>query len=336
VLAVAMGMIPLIGGVLEESGQMDSLINNLRLGKRNLLAVIPALFGLLPMPGGAILSCPLVERIYPEGTGIHKSVVNVWFRHLLILIYPISPALIVSCKIVGLEVYRAIIFLLPWAIYSFILGYVFFLRKVKGEMTYKMRFSLKELAIPLLVILLAPIINFCLQKFVNLRPANLSTFLGVSMSLLVGILLSKTKINLSQIAIKMRTWNFALIIFGMFLFVNVFKSSPVASLFADLPITREMLGLAGGFILGFFTGRVQLPASIILPIYLVRFGNISPFNFSLIYVSIFFGYMISPVHPCACVSVAYFGTKLKNFLKVMSSPTIILIITIYLVFKFIL
>jgi Uncharacterized conserved protein len=118
-LAVAMGLIPLIGGVMEESGQMDGLVNNLRIGKKSFLGISPALIGMLPVPGGALLSAPLVERV---GEGIEpgrKASLNVWFRHILFLIYPISPELIVSIEIAGLDVYDALPYLFHFHLLPF-------------------------------------------------------------------------------------------------------------------------------------------------------------------------------------------------------------------------
>ena len=61
-LALAMGVIPIIGGTMKSSGQIDSLVNNLRIGKRYMMAFSAALMGLLPMPGGALLSAPILEK----------------------------------------------------------------------------------------------------------------------------------------------------------------------------------------------------------------------------------------------------------------------------------
>ena len=112
-LALAMGVIPIIGGTMKKSGQIDSLVNNLRINKRSLMAISPALMGLLPMPGGALLSAPILEK---GGEGVAddlKAAINNWFRHLFIMLYPLSPALIVSAEISDLDVYRAIVYLLP-------------------------------------------------------------------------------------------------------------------------------------------------------------------------------------------------------------------------------
>ena len=66
-LALAMGIIPMIGGTMKESGQMDDLVNNLRIGKKGIMALSPAIMGLLPMPGGALLSAPIIEK---AGAGV--------------------------------------------------------------------------------------------------------------------------------------------------------------------------------------------------------------------------------------------------------------------------
>jgi len=125
-LALTVGLIPLIGGTLKHSGQMDDLVDNLRVGKKPFLAVSPALIGMMPMPGGALLSCPLVEK---SGKDVPRNVMaglNVWFRHVLFLIYPLAPALIVSTKVAGLGVYQVVPCLVPFLFLSLLLGYVFF------------------------------------------------------------------------------------------------------------------------------------------------------------------------------------------------------------------
>ena len=61
-LTVAMGIVPMIGGAMKASGQVDSLVDNLRIKKKYLLAISAALMGLLPMPGGALLSAPILEK----------------------------------------------------------------------------------------------------------------------------------------------------------------------------------------------------------------------------------------------------------------------------------
>jgi hypothetical protein len=133
----------------------------------------------------------------------------------------------------------------------------------------------------------------------------------------------------------MKPWNFTLIILGMFVFLHIFRASSAATLIASIPLEPATLCVVAGFVLGVATGRVLLPASIMLPVYLT-FGSITPVVFALIYTSIFFGYMISPVHPCVGVSLEYFSVPMKNFLRLLLVPTVmiftvVLLLSIFLV-----
>ncbi|MGD8979601.1 MAG: DUF401 family protein [candidate division WOR-3 bacterium] len=322
-LALAMGVIPMIGGTMKESGQMDDLVNNLRIGKKGLMAFSPAIMGLLPMPGGALLSAPILEK---GGAGVAddlKVAINNWFRHLFVMIYPLSSALIASAKIAGLNVYHAMLYLLPSFLFAVLLGYVFLIRRITGKIEYQQSFTIKGLLMPLAIVLVAPVLDFTLKKWAGLPVAELATVIGVISALSLSIALSRNTLNLWIIARRMKPWNFTLIIIGMFIFLNVFKASNAAALIASIPLPPATLCVVAGFALGLTTGRVLLPSSIILPVYLT-FGAITPVIFALIYTSIFFGYIISPVHPCVGVSLEYFNASLKDFLRLLIFPTLII------------
>ncbi len=323
-LALAMGVIPLIGGVMKESGEIDDLVNNLRIGKRALLALSPALMGLLPMPGGALLSAPIEEKGGRDVEGKIKVALNVWFRHLLILVYPLSSALIASAKIVGLGVYQIIISLLPGFGFALLLGYLFFLRRVQGEIPYTDSFSWRRLLPPLGIVLVAPGLDFSLKRMVDLPVKEIATLVAVLTSLLLALVFGQFRLDMRKICREMRPWNFTLIILGMFIFLHIFQASDAVGLIASIPLPPLTLSVLGGFLLGLATGRVQLPASIILPVYLASAISITSTIFSIIYMSIFFGYVLSPVHPCVSVSCEYFQVRIKDFLWELATPVLII------------
>lgn len=329
-LAGVVFCIPLIGGVLDESGQMNDLITNMRIGQKPFLAFSPALLGMLPMPGGALLSAPLVEKGGGETSPQLKASINVWFRHVLFLIYPLGPALIASAKIADLEVYRVIPYLFPSLIFALLLGYYFFLKNIQGGICYQSKFSLKRLLIPLVVILAAPVTDFLLKSFFNFRIPETASLIGVIISLGLGILFARLSLkDLYQIGKEMKPWEFALIIFGMFAFLNIFKVSGTPQLIADLQMPASILCVLGGYLLGVTTGRIQAPASIIIPIYFFKFGEMTPIAFSITFFSMFLGYCASPIHPCVSVSLEFFDTSIHDFLTTMVPPTLIaLIITL--------
>jgi len=323
-LALAVGLIPIIGGTMKESGQIDSLVANLRLPKKWLLALSPALMGLLPIPGGALLSAPILQKAGEGVPGDLLAAINNWFRHTLIMVYPLSAALIVATQVAEVDIYRAIIFLMPAFVLALALGYFAYLRRIGGSLVYTDRFSLSGLMPPLTVILCAPVLDFILKRTFSID--SLATFCGVATALLLSIILSSRKLDLARIAVRMKPWNFSFIIIGMFLYLHIFQQSDIRLLIAALPLPPLVLAVVVGFLLGLLTGRVQLPASIILPVYLATSPTITPPYFAIIYVAIFFGFVTSPVHPCLVVTGEYFGVPLKDVVRKLFGPAMLIVV----------
>jgi len=325
-LAIVVGLIPIIGGTLKATGQMDNLVSNMRIGKKAFLMISPALVGLLPMPGGALLSAPLIEKGAEDVPRARKAGLNVWFRHILYLIYPLSPTLIISSEAAQLDVYQVIPYLAPAFLFSLVLGYFFFLRDTPGEMDYKGEFSLRKLLPPLIVLVIAPILDLSIKTFLAPTVEEIATMIAVSTSLVIAVAIGRTGLrNLGDIAWKARPWNFALMIVGIMVFLNVFQNSGILQLIENVYITQEIL-LAIGFLLGFGTGRIITPAGIIFPIFIIKFGNMSLATFAIMYFSIFLGYVLTPVHPCVSLSVESFKVEIRDYFKAVLQPALIALI----------
>lgn len=327
-LAGVVGLIPMIGGALEVSGQMDRLVGNMRIGRKPFLAVSPALLGMLPMPGGALLSAPLVEGGAGADTPADtKAAVNIWFRHALLLVYPLGPTLIVSAKIAKLDVYQVIIFLAPAFLLMSALGYLLLLRSVDGKIEYKGRFSLCGVVTPLLIIFVAPGLDFAVKRALHLPYPEIGAALGVTASFVLAVAVGRLKAgDIRRVWQKMRPWKFSLIIFAMFIFLNVFNLSGIPEALANINLFPVMLCVVVAFVLGMVTGRIQTAASIIIPIFLYRHGMMSSAVFAVTYFAIFLGYIISPVHPCVSISVGYFSTSMAALLKKLSVPVAIAVL----------
>ncbi|OYT51524.1 hypothetical protein B6U66_03895 [Candidatus Bathyarchaeota archaeon ex4484_135] len=98
-ITASVALIAVLGSVMRELGQLDEMMDGLRslgIRGRSLMAVSSALLGLLPVPGGAILSASVVDeerrnlKLGEKG----PATANLLFRHLNFFIYPLSPALI--------------------------------------------------------------------------------------------------------------------------------------------------------------------------------------------------------------------------------------------------
>ena len=130
----------------------------------------------------------------------------------------------------------------------------------------------------------------------------------------------------------MRPWRFFLLILGMFIFLNVFKATDASAAISSIAFNKTFLVVGIALFLGFVTGRVQVPVSILLPIYYAGFGAeaISPMVFAVMYFSVFIGYVVSPIHPCVSVTVEYFNTSLRDYYRKVAAPALIAIFCVML------
>jgi len=246
----------------------------------------------------------------------------VWFRHALLLVYPISSSLIATSKLAGLDVWQVIPYQFPALVLAVALGYVFLLRRVQGGMKYEGEFSPAGLLVPLGIILVAPALDFALKRAVSLPVPEIATLTGVGVSLvLAGRGLRPAE--WAELARRARPWRFGLIVVGMFLYIAVFQRSGAPGLMATLPLSPQVLGVGLAAFLGLATGRIQAPASIVIPVYLAQQGPMSPWAFAVVYFSVYIGYILSPVHPCVSVSVEYAGTTLGRTLRTLLHPSLV-------------
>lgn len=319
-LATIVGLIPIISGVLNETGQLDELIRNMRIGRRIFLIISPALIGLLPMPGGALLSAPLVNKAGTKLANEKKAAINIWFRHILYLVYPLSADLIVSTRSAGIGLYQPIPYLSVILFLTILLGFFFFLLEDLGEMMYEEPFSLKGLLSPLLILLLAPILDLILGELKILPLEELATLTAVLVSLILSIVFGKLNLmGFYRVIIKSKPWDFAFMTVGIIVFLGILRDSGILNLLADAPLTLDVIfGVA--FLFGFITGRIVTPAGIIFPIYLMKYGTISPLVFSLIYFGIFLGYIITPVHPCVSLTLVSLKVDFKDYIRTIGPP----------------
>jgi len=135
-LVVLLAGIMVFSAAMKASGAMEVFSNTIAAAmpsRRIALGVVPLLIGTLPMPGGAIISAPLVGALNDDDARGPEalSAVNYWFRHILELAWPLFPAFILTSALtklppltlIGLNIYAPIVLL--------ILGFLFILPKEK-------------------------------------------------------------------------------------------------------------------------------------------------------------------------------------------------------------
>ncbi|MHA1727679.1 MAG: DUF401 family protein [Promethearchaeota archaeon] len=338
-LALSMVLIPILGGIMEESGLIIDLINNMDIPKKTSLMLSPAIFGLLPVPGGALMSAPLVDQIDPELDKNQKVGINVWYRHTLLLIYPVTSSKLIVSTMAGLSLYDVVAALFLPAVLMFLIGYFTLVRNVgkkQDQQPRNLRIVLRNLLPIILTVIIDYIGRFLIYPLFPVIIPEVYLFAGLCLSILLSLKLSRNNISvIKPIAKKMKVWRYPLLIYAMVLFFEVFSNSGVPQIIGTWEL-NFFLFLLIAFSLGFATGSVQLANSILIPIYLIQYGlTVMPIiSLSLIYFSVFMGYLITPIHPCIAYSVEFFKTEYRKSFRYLAAPVficfaVILIVTIF-------
>ncbi len=135
-LAGMVGAITLLSYIMATSRLHERLVNaTIRLLRSAKLAVmvIPPLIGAMPIPGGAIVSAPLVDRP-ADMLGLsqaRKAAVNLVFRHANFFVLPFSSSLVLGAKLIDVDVYHLIPYLAPLALVIWVIGYWTLVRDAK-------------------------------------------------------------------------------------------------------------------------------------------------------------------------------------------------------------
>lgn len=119
--------------VYSASGQSVRFMRTVRglIRSRSLLLVFfPALIGLLPMPGGAIFSAPMVDNAAQELGTPHKdrALINYWFRHIWELAWPLYPGLILASSLAHIPITDIVRIMWAGPPFFIALGVLFILR----------------------------------------------------------------------------------------------------------------------------------------------------------------------------------------------------------------
>jgi integral membrane protein (TIGR00529 family) len=119
-----------LGGRLERMTEAFSAVAHSR---RMRLAMFPALIGLLPMPGGAWFSAPMVKasaRDIEEHHG-QLTAINYWFRHIWEYWWPLYPGVLLLITFTGLSLPRVIALMAPMTIIVVLIGLLTVFRDLK-------------------------------------------------------------------------------------------------------------------------------------------------------------------------------------------------------------
>ncbi|WP_320171583.1 DUF401 family protein [Maridesulfovibrio sp.] len=349
-LALIVALIMVLSGLLERTGQasriMESLTGYLR-SPRLRLVFFPALIGLLPMPGGAIFSAPMIQEAAGglDVSSREKAVINYWFRHVWELTWPLYPGMILAAALCSMPIFKLISYTFPGSLACIALGWFFFLRpsvlpmanngnsQGDGPARTGVRRILVE-GLPLITAIVGALFfEGTLAALFPDIPFESGIVLALTAAVLCVVFANPGSLPLVRsLLLEKRFLNMVFMILCVFVFKDILGASGLID---------ELSRMAGGetalvaaavlvpFLVGFISGITMAFVGSAMPLVvgLVHASGLSdqlPAWMVLCMFSGFSGIMASPLHICFLLTCEYFKVDMYSSWKQVAVPSLVL------------
>lgn len=314
--------------LMEEKGLLAELAITMEsINPKLALHFIPAIIGLVPMPGGALVSATatrdLVKRmgLSPE----RGTFINYWFRHIWEFSLPLYPAIIITSVLLSVPMSFVVARLSPMTVLTVasgaVLSYLMLknTRKVKGKPSGNLAYKFLKASWPIL--LLVPMVLLGLEAMI-----------AFPVTLLLLVLQQRAKWPELRKAFKYGLDpKILFLLYSVMLYKSAIELSGAAqAVFSDMQAVGApalVILIALPLIMGLATGLSIAFAGVALPLLVPYFTSGSGINSSaliLAYVSGMIGLLLSPLHLCLILSTEYFKANLAKVYQYVLPPSLLL------------
>ncbi len=352
-LATVLFMVIWLSSQMEKSGTMNDLVNvvSRNISRKAGLAVLPALIGWLPMPGGALFSAPMVEQMDRRHSisPILKTQINYWFRHIWEYWWPLYPGVILAIDMTGLKIYQYMLLMLPLSFLSIAGGFFFLLRKVPAENSDNDEGNKKDkgdlklflrLISPILTVIITYGILLIFFPQVSAKSKYIPLIIGLVLALiLIQVITPLTLTDLRKTLTSLKTVKLAAIVMAVRIYGALIENPmPDGNLIMEM-VRNELsawnipviaIVMAIPFLSGITTGIAVGFVGASFPIVINLLGPNPELSRLMSYTVIAYGFgyigmMLSPVHVCHLVTNEYFKTGIHQSTYKILKPSSIII-----------
>jgi len=325
-----------LSSLMEEKGLLAKLAATMEsFSPRIAILLVPAVIGLVPIPGGALVSATASRGLSGRLrlTPAQSTFINYWFRHLWEFSIPVYPSIIITSVILSIPIFSVVKILAPMTAAVIVIG-AFLSYGILRKTPHIKRLPTGNIAL-------------------NLLKASWPTFLLIIMILsgleamiafpLTLVLLAfQQRVNGPQLKQALKYGlnpKILFLLYAIMLYKAIIESSDTAVvLISDM----QAIGLPAlvilvvlPFIMGFATGFSSAFVGVALPLlvpFIVSGSGINGYALILAYVSGMMGLFLSPLHLCLILSAEYFKASLTGVYKYLLAPVMVIEVTVILIY----
>lgn len=321
----------LLSGQLQECGALRQLAGAASRRIRSArvrAAVLPAIVGLLPMPGGAVVSAPMVEEC-AAGTREEQHFTNYWFRHIWEIWWPLYPPVLLAAEMAEVELIRFSLLLAPLMLIMAAVGSVWILRALPATREEVSGGGSMGSVVGAIGIMLAGV---PLLGATEPLPSVISAGWYVSLAVVPAVLFLVWRHGpaaLVRALLAPRLWALVGMAAAIKLFGAMVEGSGAAAEATEIATQCGaawsgvlLLPMLAGLVTGNTVAAVTMSFPLVAALPLARAAEAEPrlLLFAAAYASAFAGYLLSPVHMCFVLSARYFGSATLRGLARMLLP----------------
>jgi len=329
-LTALITFVNVLGSAMKETAVSQRLvpaIQGLFRSRRVALAAIPLMMGMLPTPGGIMLSAPMVRDL-GDHVGVSRTrsaAINYWFRHQWETVWPLFPAVPLIQSMFGISALALVSHNIAIALGGMLGGVIFLLlsgippkdpqKSTRGRFAGHFR-NFAHAFWP--IVLVAGLYACC-----NVTPA-----IGILLAILLFLVLHK---------VPLRRWgrifksgvelDFALLVLGALLFKLVLEAggavASVVDFFSEMQVPPHFLIFFLPAMVSFLTGVTMPTVAITFPFLMPYVGTGDDARLgleTLAFSGLMFGVLSTPVHLCLALSASYFDAPLARIVIKLLVP----------------
>jgi len=325
-------LIQFLGYALKHVASLQRLIAVLKAllpDRRAAMAVAPAFIGLLPMPGGALFSAPMVGELTDDLDVPREDrvLINYWFRHIWEWTWPLYPGVLFAATILGAPLDRLVLAQAPLTLGAILIGVALCFRRVHlppGDRRQGATGTWLELAAAVwpvaLVILVTAALGIAKAAEVPFAPPT-KTALLIALFVVNPIFLASKRLSWAAVGQLLRatlTVRMVVLVYGVVAFRHML-SVPEYGVVEGLPRAFAAWGVPPlallfvvPLVMGLLTGYMPAVVAICFPVLaplIVESGTAGTLHYgraAFAYAGGLFGVLLSPVHLCLVLSREYF------------------------------
>lgn len=321
-----------LGELLKISGLLSDITNTFKkiFSPKTFLPLFALVIGLLPMPGGALVSAPMVD----EGTndieinGEEKALLNFWFRHVWEPISPLYPEFLLGVSILKTTILKVISVQWPVSAGMLFSGMIFIIPRIKSKnsptekLNFEIMFNILKALSPIFFIFML------LMVF-----KNVPSFVAMLAGVIYLIFIKRIPMFKLRSSFKYKKiLEYAFLIYSIFFLREIITSTNFAqNVFNELKALNVpnflilfFLPFAIGFLAGISSASIGIAYPLLMPL-LIHNGRINSSNLLIAYFGVWTALLFTPMHLCLSLSVDYFKTNFVKVYRLMVKPFLFLI-----------